>query len=1043
MWRSLDEKDQSAETRTEQAQSEFGRTTAAGDEMVDASSLTGESSGFGRRGFMTLSGATAAVVGLQACIRRPVEMILPYTDSVEHIVPGVPMHFATVTARRTDALGLVVTSHQGRPTKVEGNPAHPSSRGGTDVWAQASLLDLYDPDRSTIAFSKSVKDLAPTNPALRRASRAQVEQELLSAVAAHKANAGAGLRFLAPPSLSPSWMRVRDQILGFLPKAQFHTHASVHDWNAREGATVAFGQPVHAIARIERAKVILSLDCDFLGTDTGSVASSAAFAHGRRVRSGSDPMNRLYVVEPTLSNTGANADHHLRLPASQVGRYLRAIAQHLKEVHQIDSAGVGPALGKYDPSGIPNEWLTAVTKDLVENRGRSVLMVGARQPGWVHALAHAVNEGLGNTGRTVSYAAVQDSQEEHPEQSLRTLVQDMSKGAVRTLLILGGDPVHDSPADLDMAGALSKVAFSLHLSDRRNGTTAACNAHIPETHELEAWGDLVSRDGTYAVQQPLVEPLFHGMSSLELLNVVRSAKTVADGAISGHDLVQETLKFRMAGRVPNFQRVWRSTLHRGVFRRGRPIQPPTVMTGPVAQAVQTGLAQAAKKLSKDNLEVVFAPCNKLFDGRHANNPWLLELPDNVTKVCWDNVAMISPPTAREFGLSNGDMVEITVGPNAVEVPAWVQPGHADNSVSLSLGWGREGVGRYGKNQGFDVQGLRRNGQMWITTGSLKPKGTRYFIAQTQDHDSMEGRPIAIDATQEQYKNDPIFAKKKSVDMTQVAPPLWKTEDYSKDAIAPFHKWGMTIDLSACTGCNTCVVACQSENNIPSVGKRQIARGREMYWIRIDRYFVGDDENNPQVSVQPVGCQQCEQAPCENVCPVNATVHSPDGLNDMVYNRCIGTRYCANNCPYKVRRFNYRAWHGYLDDPMANYDELPEIRKMQYNPNVTVRMRGVMEKCTYCVQRIRRSHITRENEGREYRDGDVTPACAQACPTRAITFGDLNDSNSRVARSASMDRSYRLLAELGTRPRTIYLGKIRNPNPAMETHASNQASENQA
>ena len=1034
----------------------------------------------GRRGFMFFAGATAALAA-EGCARRPVEKILPYSKAPEHILPGVANHYATVRQFRGDAIGILVESHEGRPTKVEGNPDHPSSQGSTDAWTQSAIYELYDPDRSTTPMRRSgVSSTAPGAVTYTPATWGELDALLGDIARSALADNGAKLRVLVEPTTSPTFIRLRDAVQAKLPLAKLHTWTSVNDANAREGARIAFGQAVNVVADYAQAKVILSLDGDFLGTETGSIRANRDFAAGRKLAGGAnDPMSRLYVVEPSFTVTGMNADHRLRLAAQDVERYLVLLAKELSDKHGVDLGGVKDAVAKSDVVGIPPRWLSVVAKELAGARAKGIVVAGTRQPARVHALVHALNAALGNAGHTVSYYPVADVLETDPTASLKALVDDMVKSAVGTLLILGGNPVYDAPADLKFGEHLKALGSSVHVASHFNETSEQCQWHAPRAHELEAWGDLRAVDGTVAIQQPLIAPLFGGRSDIEVL-----AKVAGDLAPKGYDLVQQTVRGSLSSQGA-MNRAWTEGLKKGV------LGPAAKAFGPMdARKTEVALAFATAPkpgvaLGPDNLEVTFAPCSKLFDGRYANNPLLLELPDPINKITWDNVALISKSTAAALGVETGQVVRLSrAGTEPIEIAVWITPGQADNSLGLVLGWGRQRAGRYGDKHGFDVSKLRTTDAMWIASGVKAAKlsvgeldilksrlrtvgmaagespvagrvrpndpfevDTHYYkLSQTQEHDTMEGRPVAIDATLDEYKKQaffPMFASsqvgdRKDLDQhgkviavresgspDPVVQPLWTSVDYSKG-----HKWGMGIDLTSCTGCNACVIACQIENNIPAVGKEQVWRGREMQWIRIDRYFVGLDANDPQIVFQPVACVQCEEAPCENVCPVNATEHSPEGLNDMAYNRCIGTRYCANNCPYKVRRFNFLNYH----TSGGTYDDVPETEKMHYNPDVTVRMRGVMEKCNYCVQRIQEGKIKSKRTGLPIKDGDIVTACQQACPATAITFGDLNDPTSNVAKWRQKDRSYRLLSELGTHPRTSYLGKIRNLNAEMKDGA---------
>jgi molybdopterin-containing oxidoreductase family iron-sulfur binding subunit len=946
------------------------------------------------------------------------------------LIPGVASHFATVTSRGRDALGVVVTSHEGRPTKVEGNEQHARSLGGSDVRAQAHVWDLYDPDRSQSPAQRRGNALA-------NATDTDFDQMLTGLVAKHENDEGAGLRFLAPISNSPSFRRMRGKVREKLPKAQFHTYSPVNDDNVRAGAKIAFGAEVYPITDYQASKVTVALGADFLGSETGSVAAARRWTAPRGITSPNRPLNRLYAVESNYTITGGMADHRLRLPGRDIERFTRLLVGELagRGVDGLLSLAelMGKLKGGLDVEGIDLAFLAAVADELAANRGASVVVAGSGQPPRVHALTNAINWALGNGFKTVWLGPVIDSGDPSSRQSIVELTNDQE--SVSTLFILGGNPVYDAPSDVKFAEMLRREGLaSIHLSSHRNETSELCSWHAPRAHELETWGDQQSLDGGVAVQQPLIAPLYGGRSVIELL-----ATVAGDKSINGHDIVQATqeeglsqasaalLLYGFKPETMSPAQVWRAGLHHGVLFKGQAWQGK-ILDDSIADALATAAAEptARQKLSQDNFEVAFEPDPALWDGSHANNLWSLELPQPMTKIVWDNAALISPATSRVLGVKNGQMLRLSKGEAKVEVPAWVLPGHADYCVTLTLGWGRTAAGRYGNGKGFDVNPLRTSDGMDFTDGvTIEALRETYKLVQTQEHDRMEGRPIAIDATLEEYKKEPDFASYRAVDPVST-PPLWQQQDYTEG-----HKWGMAIDLNTCTGCNACVIACQAENNIPSVGKFEVERGREMHWLRIDRYFVGDDENDPDVAVQPVTCQQCEEAPCENVCPVNATTHTPEGLNDMAYNRCVGTRYCANNCPYKVRRYNYLDWHGHLDDEFGWFEDFPESRKLQFNPNVTVRMRGVMEKCTYCVQRIEEGKIAAKREGRELKDGDIKSACQQACPTRAIVFGDLNDPTSAVARWSTVNRSYRLLAEIGTRPRTSFLARVRNPNPKLK------------
>lgn len=1000
LWRSLEHK---------AAQSDRARDSlaveSAGSDIVNQTIDAGDLLKLNRRKFMTLTGAMGALAGVEGCIRRPAEKILPYVSQPEYASPGAPLHYATVTSRRGESMGLLVTANDGRPTKVEGNPEHPANGGGTDMAAQASVLDLYDADR------------------LRGPKRTGADEgweAVDSLLAGLAGQGGAGLAVLSAPTNSPTTLRLRAEAMALLPQAKFYSYESLARDEERAGAAMAFGRPVEVIRDFAKAKRVIALDSDFMLTEAGAVGAAAGFAQARDMESAEDDMNRLYSVEPCFSLTGSNADHRLRLAAQEVATFASALGA------QLNKRGLAcPGSAKKAPQGVDpatwKEWTEEVAADLIAHKGECLVVVGERQPAAVHALGHAMNQALGNVGSTIRYFPLMDAASLGQVESLGQLTVSLNAGAVDKLLILGGNPVFDSPADLGFKEAVGKASTAIHVTSSMNETSTACTWQIPAAHELEAWGDQLSLVGHYSVQQPLIEPLWYGRSDLEIF-----ASLAGRAGTKALDLVRETVEAR--GFVG--EHAWRKLVHSGVSVAEGGSLEVTVRAG----AVASGLKSLPKPtiLGTGSLEVVFTPDNKILDGRYANNSWLLELPDPMTRITWDNAALIAPATADALDLQSGDMIRISVAGRSLDIAAWRQPGQAPNSLGLPLGWGRSvvGSGGYGygseaqdlPRRGFDVQQLRTSGNFGFSTGATVEKlGTTYQLSQTQDHDMMRDpdvedtdRPLAVDATLAEYREQPNFGQFASPDPS--VPPLWETVDYSKGV-----QWGMVIDLNLCNGCGTCAIACQAENNVPVVGKDQVARGREMHWFRIDRYFVGDDRDDPQVAFQAIGCQHCEEAPCENVCPVAATAHSDEGLNDIAYNRCIGTRYCMNNCPYKVRRFNFLNFN----------NDIPDTVAMQRNPQVTNRFRGVIEKCTYCVQRIQNGKISARREERELRDGDVKSACQQACPTGGIAFGNINDPDSEVAKKRAVDREYGILVELGVRPRTRFLGKIRNPNMEMK------------
>jgi Fe-S-cluster-containing dehydrogenase component/anaerobic selenocysteine-containing dehydrogenase len=1063
---SLNNTDVSASPSQQKAQAEMDAVDAR-----EAQKAADYDSGFSRRNFMLFAGATASLFG---CARRPVENIVPYARQPEQAVPGLSYYYATARVHRGETIGLLVESHEGRPTKIEGNPEHPANLGATDALSQATVWDLYDPDRSREPRNRANTASMPDGVASPALTLKEADAQLSEVIEQAKANGGKGLRILMGPTTSPTVMRLRAAIKARFGEAKFHTYASITEGNARQGAKLAFEQVVNTLVDYEKCAVVLTLDADVLGTEPGAIRAARGFANSRKLRAVTDNMSRLYVVEPTVTTTGLASDHRLPLAAQDVESYLIALAGELASKHGLDLGPLGSLKGGKLPEGVKASWTVAVAKDLASKKGKGAIVVGSGQPARVHALAHALNWALGNAGQTVSHFSVADKDEAHDAAAdLKALAKDMEAGKVDALVILGGNPVYDAPSDVKFGAALAKVKRTIHLSSHYDETSRACGLHIPRAHDLETWSDQRSLSGVLSISQPLIAPLHASRSDLEVLG-----KLANETSPKALNMVQETL--RAGGMVLGlFEKGWAAALKRGVLN-----DVPVKAFGGLAPKNAEIAAEFGKAPKRtDGLEVTFSPCGRLFDGRHANNPWLQELPEVATKLTWDNAAFIAPATAKALSLETGDMVQLARdGAAPIEVAVFVLPGQAPNSIGLQLGWGRQDCGRYGSKHGFDVSGLRTSDAMAFAggvkltkmtdvsairgryadlgkasepgpalgrTGPVGPfdpqNPTRYKLVQTQEHGSMEGRALAIDASLEEYRANPKFPQFPKVDKSPTADrhntrsragspdpkvlPLWEKRHYERDTPKGKEqnptgfKWGMSIDLNACTGCNACVVACQSENNIPAVGKEQVMRGREISWIRIDRYFLGEDENNPEFAIQPVACVQCEEAPCENVCPVNATEHSPEGLNDMSYNRCIGTRYCANNCPYKVRRFNYLNFHGADGD-------LPDTERMHMNPNVTIRMRGVMEKCTYCVQRIQEGKISAKREGRVLKDGDIVSACQQACPSEAIVFGDLNDPNSKVAKTRDLDRAYRLLAEIGTGPRTTYLGKIRNLNKEM-------------
>jgi MoCo/4Fe-4S cofactor protein with predicted Tat translocation signal len=1052
-WRSLDEVAESPEFR-QWLEREF---PGGASEWTDPVT---------RRHFVKIMSASFLLAGLglagSGC-RRPVDRLEPFGKQPEDYVFGTSQWYATSRPTRAGAVPLVARSYEGRPVKVEGNALYPGGNGGTDRWTQASILDLYDPDRSR-RFVRGGSNVTP-----------EAAQDFLTQLSRQAlAGGGAGLAFLLERNTSPSRARLQELIGRKFPQAKWFVHEAMDLDIHRRAASEAFGAPVRPVYRYDFARTILSLDCDFIGSEEDTHESIRRFAQVRRLDGPSDDMCRLYAVESLFTLTGLNADHRLRVPSAAIPAIAAAFA----------SAILKPAGGPMQnlPAGVDPRWISECAKDLAANGHHSLVVAGHRQPREVHLLAHALNAALGSIGTTVVFQAAAAA----AAGGLAELVQALEAGQVNTLVMLGGNPAYSAPSDLDWAGAQRRAGTVVRLAYYEDETFVAARGagdwHLPAAHYLESWGDARTADGTLVPIQPLIAPLFGGLTELEVL-----ARIAGETVTSPYEIVRETFA-QIAGGT-DAEGAWRKFLYNG-FLDGSAAKPVEVQLAPDVAAKALERLPALTSPTRDSLEVVLCRDYKLDDGRFANNGWLLELPDPVTKLTWDNAVLISRKTAHELGLKNGDVVEITLAGRSVSGAVWVQPGMADYSLGLSLGYGRDKAGRVGSGVGFNAGVLRRSTAMNQAVGAtLRPLGRQFPLACTQHHWSMEGRPIIREANLELFRAHPDFAQKEKLEEPPVVASLYPNP-LDRTKRAGLQQWGMAIDLNACVGCETCIVACQSENNIPIVGKDQVLRGREMHWMRVDRYYaatpgkgrlpdvlkIDQDEqfekwiDDPQAVVQPMPCQHCEAAPCENVCPVNATTHDDEGLNLMVYNRCVGTRYCSNNCPYKVRRFNFldynkrplkdlkgpfyatpmlhstegewdllRWWKNPMDPTagMRPEDEW-DLIKMIKNPDVTVRMRGVMEKCTFCVQRIEQARIAQKVKAGA--SGDVRlkesegtipkTACQQACPAGAIMFGDISDPDSSVSRWKKQQRNYSVLDNLFTRPRTTYLAVVRNPNPAM-------------
>ena len=932
----------------------------------------------GRREFLKLMGASLALAGLTACRSQPSDKIVPYARAPEEVIPGKPLFFATAVTLGGCAVGLLVESHQGRPTKIEGNPLHPGSLGATDALTQASILGLYDPDRSQVV-------LRTGTPSTWNGFVAGLAKQLESGAQPQ----GGGLRILTETVVSPTLGAQLAAVLAKFPAARWHQFEPVSRDAVRAGARLAFGEAVNTIHRVDAADVIVSLGSDFLTTGPGAVRYAREFASRRHAETPPAGMNRLYAIESTPTLTGGMADHRLVARQDELESVARGLAVRLG----IDVGG-----HPWRPTPEQAKWVDALAHDLTAHRGASLVVAGDEQSPALHLLAHAMNRALGNHGRTVVFTDPIEAAPLDQGESLGQLVADMQAGQVETLLILGGNPVYTAPADVPFAEALNTVPFRAHLALYEDETSTLCHWHLPEAHYLEGWSDGRAYDGTVSIQQPLIAPLYGGRTAHEVVSALVGEPR------SGYDIVREYWKTQR--RPGDFEVFWRTALHDGLIADSAlPVKTPT-WKGDIA---------AAPSVAAQGLDLVFRPDPAVWDGRFANNGWLQELPKPLTKLTWDNAALISPAAAERLGVQNGEVVELTYAARRLKAPAWILPGQADGTVTLHLGYGRTRAGRAGSGLGTNAYALRTAAAPWGGSGlTLKKTGERSRLAGTQGHQTMQGRNLVRMATTEEFRKHPDFARDPGDHEGGHQPSFYPAHKYEG------YAWGMAIDLNACTGCNACVMACQSENNSPVVGKAEVLAGREMHWIRVDRYYKGGVEA-PETVHQPVLCMQCENAHCEPVCPVGATVHSSEGLNDMVYNRCVGTRYCSNNCPYKVRHFNFLQ---YADD------RTPSLALVR-NPNVTVRSRGVMEKCTYCVQRINEARIQAKTHDRDIQDGDVVTACQAVCPSQAIIFGDINDPKSRVSQRKAHPLNYGLLAELNTRPRTTYLARLRNPNPALE------------
>jgi len=961
-----------------------------------------------RRRFLELVGASMALAGVTGCVKDPVEKVLPFAVRPPDVTPGVSRYYATSMTLHGYATGLLVESREGRPIKVEGNPLHPASLGGAGVFEQASILDLYDPYRARAVLH-----------------RGQIRSwdEIAALLATPRIDRGVGLRILLEPTASPLVGALLARLLERFPESRITFYSPTHTNASIAGAALVYGQPLQTRYDFSRASVIASLDGDFLSSMPMHLRYARDFAQRRRPGWPNPAMNRLYVVESRVSSTGSVADHRIRRLPSEVGPFAAALAAEI-------------ILGDGAPGGMATEETIASLRPFIglEDRGiigpmardlrragpNGVVVVGDEQPAHVHALGALMNFALGNAGACTLATLPTHVDVGTSQQTMDALVAEMLGGNVDTLVILECNPVYSLSANWSFVDAMARVPLSIHLGTHVDETASLATWFVPAAHYLESWGDARSFDGTASIVQPLVRPLFGGHTRAEIL-----AALWGNATPNAHEMLRDSWRPRFGEK--DFDATWEAALRRGVIMG---TEAPRVDTVVKAGALREAIDALGARVRSDpgTYEISFHADQRVFDGRYASNPWLQELPAPMTSLTWGNAALLSVKTAQEIGVHDGDLIELSaprdvshapsvIAPEAVRpvssvaLPALVVPGHADGSISLSLGYGRNAGGPIAVGVGTNVAPLRL-GEGHIRVGIVaRRKEGHVDLPLTQTHWGMHGRPIVMSATLGEYQQNPAFTAAHRGKVLSLLPVVNETGD----------QWAMTIDTSICVGCSSCVVACQAENNIPVVGREQVLLSREMHWIRIDTYYSGSPEA-PSVAHQPMLCQHCEKAPCEYVCPVNATVHSPDGLNEMVYNRCIGTRFCSNNCPYKVRRFNFFDWME--ERPTFNGD----VRRIQKNPDVTVRERGVMEKCTFCVQRIRRAEIHASIERRGIRPGEVVPACAAACPTRAIQFGSLAHKETTMALWRDEPRSYSVLHELGTEPRVQYLAMINNPNP---------------
>ncbi len=1054
-----------------------------------------------RRDFVKLMGAALALAGLSGCAFQPQEKIVPYVKAPEESVAGIPLFYATAMPFMGYALGVLAQASEGRPTKVEGNPDHPISGGKTDAWAQASVLDMYDPDRSAeVRLSGAPSGWSDFAGVLNTEfQKAQIDK-------------GAGIALLTGTITAPSTLSLIRELQTALPQMKWVSYEPINRDNVRQGAQLAFGKDVHTLYHFDQANVIVSLDCDFLLEELGHVAHAREFIKGRRMTddvtgkakdAATATMNRLYVIESTPTITGAQADHRFPVKAAQVDGIARALAA---------AVGVTGVTGTADAT--TQKWVTEIANDLKKNRGRVLVCAGAHQPAAVHAIAHAINATLGSVGpkSAVSYHEPFDGGGAPHEAGLRDLITSMKKGEVKTAIIIDSNPAYTTPAALGFEKALAQVPLKFHMGPYNNETSALCDWHAPLAHYLESWGDARAIDGTISIIQPIIQPLYEAAHTTnELLSSMLGRQNVSD-----YDIVrgyyQQQLTGTPATRLQEgqtnlaFDSRWQTIVHKGI------IDGTTAPTVGVTLGNLATLPPSVKVGS--GMEVNFRPDPSIWDGRFANNAWLQELPKAYSRITWDNAFFVSPNTALANNWTNDQEMTLKVGDKSVTGAIFMLPGQTDDVITVHLGYGRREVGKIGTGTGFDANQIRPADGSWflaVDEKAIQPTGGTYRIATTTQHnliapkgketawqdgswmvsndaktklinnvlspetsdldmDGTQGRDVVRVGTFDEFKKGKLPTSIHDKIGVPLAYPLnppeiralvAKVEEnpdrlqgnrelegnpsfYPRDtdylALTPYRdasverdaeaqskkagrnnvtqQWGMSVDLQSCIGCNACVIACQSENNSATVGKDQVLMGREMHWMRIDMYHRGSFEN-PESYVEPMFCQHCEKAPCAPVCPFNAVMETPEGINEQVYNRCVGTKYCENNCPYKVRRFNFLQYS----------DQISPTIELMANPNVTVRSRGVMEKCTFCIQRVNAAkwQATKE-DNRDVRDGEVVTACQQVCPTDALWFGDINDPNAKVSNLKRGPFTFGILTEYNTMPRVSYMARFKNPNP---------------